>query len=192
MFIRGKKPHYFPPSADCLQFLLVLCSLSIPVEIRLHVICIFVPSPWKMTFTFCSDQIPAGSGSARQGSRVGSRQFSVIFLICSVPWQALALFLRWSWTFTFLSVFFPSLIPLFLFPLSFAVGWGTQSFWGKCKLQAALSSFCFLIGKQHFRELHRWQGSAKTSRVQEYSLFPGPGCVEVGLSEEGAFGREGR
>ena len=107
MFIRGKKPHYFPPSADCLQFLLVLCSLSIPVEIRLHVICIFVPSPWKMTFTFCSDQIPAGSGSARQGSRVGSRQFSVIFLICSVPWQALALFLRWSWTFTFLSVFFP-------------------------------------------------------------------------------------
>lgn len=70
--------------------------------------------------------------------------------------------------------------------------WGTQSFWGKCKLQAAPRSVCFLIGKQHFRALHWWWGSAKTSRAQEYSLFPGPGCVEVGLSEEGALGREGR
>lgn len=120
----GKKPHYFPPSADCLRFLLVLCSLSIPVEIQLHVICIFVASPWKMTFTFCSDQIPAGSGSARQGSRVGSRQFSVLFLICSVPWQALLLFLSWSWTFTFLSVFFPLTYPIVSFPAVICRGLG--------------------------------------------------------------------
>lgn len=88
--------------------------------------------------------------------------------------------------------FFSSLSLSFLFLLSFAVGLGnnvagTQSFWGKCKLQAALSPVCFLIGKQHFRELNWRQGSVKTCRVQEYSLFPGPGCVEVGLSEEGAL-----
>lgn len=54
-------------------------------------------------------------------------------------------------------------------------------------MQAALGPVCFLIGKQHFREFNWRQGSAKTCGVQEYPLFPGPACVEVGLSEEGVL-----
>lgn len=141
-----------------------------------------------------TDEVHAANGSAVQGSG-GGRCLSVLFSIFTVPCgKALVLFLCWSWTLTFIPFLF--WLPLLFFPAVTRGGLGEQccriiELWRECKFQAAPRPVCFLIGKRHFAELNWHRGSAKTRRVQEYSLFPGPGSAEVGLSEEEALGEGG-
>lgn len=158
----------------------------------------YLPERWLSHSAVWEDsrwQSPCWERLSRAGQWRGQMSFCFILDFYCALWQALVLFLCWSWTFTFIP--FSFWFPLLFFPLlSLVVGLGEQCcriivLLRECKLQGAPSPVCFLIGKQHFRELNWHRGPAKTCRVQEYSLFPGPGYVEVGLSEEGALGEGG-
>lgn len=110
---------------------------------------------------------------ARQQS--GHRHFSVLFLTCSVPCGKPSFFASVG----------PEPLPFFLFSpphLSHCFlscchlrwAWGTQSFSGKCKLEAALRSVCFLIGKQHLRALRWWQGLQRQAESRNIPCSQAP------------------
>lgn len=120
MSIRKKKKKKvdFQPSTDCLQFPLVrICSSSLTVVRSLHVIYVFVLSPWKMTFTFCSvggcslmkSMLKmAQPGKAAEGADVFL--FYSRFLVCPVVSLSSLLSLN-----LYLYFFFLLLTPIFFF-----------------------------------------------------------------------------
>lgn len=157
----------------------------------------YLPERWLSHSAVWEDshwRSPCWERLSHAGQRRGPVSFCFSLHFYRALWQALVLFLCWSWT--------PYLFPFFFrMPLLFfsAVTWGGlgERCWRiiellrERELRVALSPVCFLIGKQHFRELNWHRVSAKTCRVQEYSQFPGPGSAEVGFSEEGALGEGG-
>ena len=192
---------YFPPSTDCLQFPLdIVCSLSTLVVRRLHMICIFVLSPWKMIFTFSSDQVSAGNGSAGWGSRGFSLLFSIHSVPCGKPQLSLNPYLNSLFIYLFIHSFIHfAYLYCFFSCCHLPWAWGTvlqehRAFEGNvnCRQHWVPSVFS---SESSISE--SWTGNRalrRQAQVQEYSLFPGPGCVEVGLSEEGGLweGGEGK